>query len=167
MAGAASITGGPNETLPGAGRTLALLFAINLFNYIDRQVLSAVLPKMQLDATLFDPTDPWLQTKLGSLTTAFMVAYMVFSPLFARAGDFVRRWWLLGVGVTLWSLASGFSGWATSFFLLFLTRCFVGIGEAAYGPVAPAMLSDLYPVAKRGRTVAASINSWVIDLPCR
>ena len=83
-----------------------------------------------------------------------MVAYMVFSPLFARAGNYVRRWWIVGVGVILWSLASGCSGWATSFFILFLTRCFVGIGEAAYGPIAPAMLSDLYPVAKRGRMMA-------------
>src|SRR6185503_10055954 len=37
-----------------------------------------------------------------------------------------------------------------------LTRCFVGIGEAAYGPVAPTILSDLYPVSQRGR-----ILSWL------
>src|SRR5690349_9960683 len=47
-------TGGP---LPGAGYALALLLSINLFNYIDRQILSATLPKLQLDAALFDPTD--------------------------------------------------------------------------------------------------------------
>ena len=43
---------------------------------------------------------------------------------------------LIAVGVTLWSLASGGSGLATSFAMLLITRCFVGIGEAAYGPVA-------------------------------
>jgi MFS family permease len=56
--------------------------------------------------------------------------------------------------VIVWSLATGGTGLATSYLFLFLTRCLVGIGEAAYGPVAPAMLSDLYPVDHRGRILA-------------
>lgn len=154
MAGTFNSTGGPTQTVPGAGKMLALLFVINLVTYIDRYVLSAVLSKIQLDATLFEPTDPLLQTKLGSLTSAFMAAYMCFSPVFAWAGDYTKRWWLLGIGVILWSIASGMTGWAGSFAVLFLTRCFVGVGEAAYGPVAPAMISDLYPVEKRGRVMS-------------
>jgi predicted MFS family arabinose efflux permease len=54
----------------------------------------------------------------------------------------------------LWSLASGGSGQAAGFGLLLLTRCFVGIGEAAYGPIAPAVLSDFYPVKMRGRVLS-------------
>src|SRR5205823_1407296 len=42
----------------------------------------------------------------------------------------------------------------TAFWMLLLTRCFVGIGEAAYGPIAPTMISDLYPVKDRGRVLA-------------
>jgi MFS family permease len=38
--------------------------------------------------------------------------------------------------------------------MLLLTRCFVGIGEAAYGPVAPPLISDFYPVKVRGRILA-------------
>jgi MFS transporter, Spinster family, sphingosine-1-phosphate transporter len=145
---------GPAHAAPRAGLALALLLAINLFNYIDRQVLSAVLPKLELDATLFDPADPWLKFKLGWLTTAFFVSYMLFSPVFGRLGDTRSRWALAGVGVIVWSLASGASGLATGFVVLLLTRCLVGIGEAAYGPVAPAMLSDLYPERQRGRILA-------------
>ncbi len=140
---------GPNPHL-----ALALLLGINLFNYIDRQVLSAVLPKLKRDGTLFDPADEWRNTKLGLLTTAFMVAYMLLSPGFARLGDLVRRWWVVGIGVALWSLASGSSGLATTYGILLLTRCFVGVGEAAYGPIAPAMISDLYPVGVRGKVMA-------------
>ncbi len=69
-------------------------------------------------------------------------------------GRRVSRWVLAGVGVGLWSLASGASGLAAGFTMLLLTRCFVGVGEGAYGPVAPAILSDLYPAAKRGRVLA-------------
>jgi len=140
--------------MPGATAALLLLFSINLFNYIDRQVLSAVLPKLALDATLFSPSDPNLQMKLGSLTTAFMVSYMLLSPLFGWLGDTRSRWLLVGIGVILWSLASGGSGLAVSFWMLLLTRCLVGIGEAAYGPVAPSMLSDMYPERNRGKVLA-------------
>lgn len=154
MAGMVNTRGGPAEALPGAGYALGLLFVINLFNYIDRQVLSAVLPKLQFDATLFDPTDPWLNTKLGFLTSAFLVSYTLLSPVFGWVGNRGRRWWVVGFGVVIWSLASGGSGLATGYVVLLLTRCVVGIGEAAYGPVAPSMLSDLFPVARRGKVMA-------------
>jgi len=140
--------------VPGAGWALALLLGINLFNYIDRQILSATLPKIRLDATILSPDDPLAQTKLGALTTAFMVAYMCLSPIFGRLGDTMSRWVLVGIAVILWSLATGGTGLATGYFLLFFARCLVGVGEAAYGPVAPAMLSDLYPVDHRGRIMA-------------
>jgi MFS family permease len=71
---------------------------------------------------------------------------------------------IVAIGVILWSLASGASGldWslllgaglAASYWLLFLTRCVVGVGEGAYGPVAPTMLADYYPVAHRGQVMA-------------
>ena len=37
---------------------------------------------------------------------------------------------------------------------MFLTRCLVGMGEAVYGPVAPDVISDLYPVKRRGQVLA-------------
>jgi MFS family permease len=139
---------------PVARYALWLLLGINLFNYIDRQVLSAVLPKLALDATLFAPTDPNLKMKLGWLTTAFLVSYMLLSPVFGWLSDRRSRWLLVGIGVIVWSLASGASGLAMSFWVLLLTRCCVGVGEAAYGPVAPSMLSDLYPQRERGRILS-------------
>ena len=85
-----------------------------------------------------------------------MVSYMLFSPLFGWLdGRGARRWIILGVGVTVWSLASGFSGFATGYAMLLATRCLVGIGEAAYGPVASAMLADAFPVRQRGAVMAA------------
>src|SRR5262245_36157408 len=85
---------------------------------------------------------------------AFMVLYMIGAPVFGRLAERHSRWLLVGVGVIGWSLASGASGLATTFFGLLLTRCLVGVGEAAYGPVAPTILSDLYDVRERGRVLA-------------
>jgi len=140
--------------MPGARSALALLLTINLFNYIDRQVLSAVLPLLEVDADLFDPTDRYLEFKLGLLTSAFLVSYTLLSPVFGWFGDRSRRWLVVGVGVTIWSLASGATGLAGGFLVLLLTRCLVGIGEAAYGPVAPSMLSDMYPAKVRGQVMS-------------
>ncbi len=162
-----------NTTFAGARRALVLLFFINLFNYIDRQVLAAVVPSIERSffgaangagrSVALQALQNWCRMHLGFrpelaligvLSMAFMVLYMVGAPVFGRLAERHSRWALVAIGVALWSLASGASGLATSFFVLLLTRCFVGVGEAAYGPVAPTILSDLYPVEKRGQVLA-------------
>src|SRR4051812_24918644 len=126
---------------------LALLLAINLFNYIDRSVLAAVMPTLMQTFT----APAWM---FGLLTTVFIISYMCFAPLFGWLADRYRRWSLIAVGVILWSLASGASGLAMSIGMMLATRVFVGVGEAAYGPVAPTIIADMYPVERRGRSLA-------------
>lgn len=159
--------------LPGARLALALLLLINLFNYIDRQVLAAVVDDIE---KAFFPKDnaqaiapallqfqDWAQANLGFkpelaligvLGMAFMAVYMIGAPIFGRLADRYSRWTLVGIGVILWSLATGASGLAGGFIAMLLTRCFVGVGEAAYGPVAPTLISDYYPVKVRGQKLA-------------
>ncbi|HEY1434221.1 MAG TPA: MFS transporter, partial [Thermoanaerobaculia bacterium] len=155
-----------------ARSALVLLLFINLFNYVDRQVLAAVVPSIEhsffgagggAHSATLDALQDWCRVHLGFkpelaligvLSMAFMVLYMIGAPLFGRLAERHSRWSLVAVGVIVWSLASGASGLATTFFGLLLTRCVVGIGEAAYGPVAPTILSDLYDVKRRGRILA-------------
>jgi len=137
---------------PLAGRALLLLLAINLFNYIDRYILAAVEPL--LAEHFFSPDDPSAMAKTGSLATAFLLSYMLLAPLFGWLADRYSRWMIIAGGVALWSLASGWSGLAGTFSILVLTRVFVGIGEAAYGPAAPTIIADLYPLEKRGRMLS-------------
>jgi MFS family permease len=158
---AARMTGSSTDTqsAPRAARyahaSLALLFAINLFNYVDRQVLAAVAPDIRRDLLLSsDPNDPNAKAKIGLLSTAFLITYMTLSPVFGILAERFSRWWIIGIGVGLWSIASGASGLASTFGLLLLTRCFVGLGEAAYAPVAPTLLSDYYPISVRGKILA-------------
>ncbi|MDB5297987.1 MAG: transporter, partial [Phycisphaerales bacterium] len=144
---AAADVGGADQPAPGARKALLLLLAINLFNYIDRQILSAVEEPISREFGVS-------QGKMGTLMTAFLLTYMVVSPVFGWLADRVSRWLLIGVGVIVWSLASGGSGLATTFGALFLMRCLIGVGEGAYGPVAPTVISDLYPVAVRGKVLS-------------
>src|SRR5947209_18565009 len=109
-----------------------------MFNYIDRQVLAAVEPAIQ--KSLFPNGDPYVKFWMGLLSTAFMVAFMLMAPLFGVLADRMSRWKLMAFGVAVWSLASGASGLAVMFVPMLLTRAVVGVGEAAYGPAAPAVL---------------------------
>lgn len=158
---------GQKAGMPGARVSLVLLLCINLVNYIDRYVLAAVEPLIAKDVLAAD--DPNSQSKMGLLATAFMVSYMLTAPVFGWFGDRFKRWWLIGIGVLLWTIASGASGlshdaglylktagigWLSGFGVLLLTRCFVGVGEGAYGPIAPSIISDMYPVARRGQVLS-------------
>jgi MFS transporter, Spinster family, sphingosine-1-phosphate transporter len=141
-----------NKTIRGARTALFLLLAINLFNYIDRQVLAALEPDIR--ASFFSANDVNAMTKTGFLGVAFFVTYMVSAPILGLLADRFSRWMIVGSAVILWSLASGGSGLAATFAILFVTRVFVGIGEGGYGPAAPTILSDLFPIETRGRIMA-------------
>ncbi len=127
--------------------SLSLLIAINLCCYLDRYILAAVIPRLKLE---FLAGDPDANGKAGLLTTAFLVTYMLTAPLFGWLADRFSRWTLIGVSVAFWSLASGASGLAAGFIMLLCTRIFLGVGEAGYAPAAPTIISDFYPVEKRG-----------------
>ena len=137
----------------GAYTALALLLAINLFNYIDRYVLAAVEPAIR--KTFFAPNDPNAMAVTGLLGTAFFVTYMLSAPALGWLSDRFSRWLIIGSAVILWSLASGASGLAATFSLLLFTRICVGIGEGGYGPAGPTILADLFPLAMRGRVLSA------------
>ncbi len=138
--------------LPGSKAALTVLLAINLFNYLDRFILVAVEPNIR--AAFFAKDDPNAMGATGLLATAFLVSYMVAAPIFGYLADRMSRWLLIGVAVGLWSLASGASGLAATFTILLITRVFVGIGEGGYGPAAPTLISDYFPIAERGRMMA-------------
>ncbi|MDE2510584.1 MAG: MFS transporter, partial [Elusimicrobia bacterium] len=126
---------------------LALLLAVNILNYVDRQVVYALLPLIQGDLKLND-------LQAGSLASAFMVVYMLAAPPIAWLADTRgRKPWIAG-GVGLWSLATGAAGLATGFGSLFATRAAVGVGEACYGAISPSFVAERFSAAERGRALA-------------
>ena len=136
---------------PHARPALALLLAINLFCYLDRYILASIIPAIKAD---FLRGDPNADGKAGLLTTAFIISYMITAPIFGWMADRFSRWILIGISVALWSLASGASGLAATFGALLATRVFLGVGEAGYGPAAPTIIADFYPVERRGQVLA-------------
>src|SRR6266566_3381876 len=137
---------------PGGPTALWLLLAINLFNYVDRQVLASVEPEIR--AHFFRADDPNAHFLTGLLGTAFLVSYMISAPIFGWLADRMSRWLIIGASVILWSAATAASGIVSTFALLLTMRLFVGVGEGGYGPAAPTIISDLFPLAVRGRALS-------------
>lgn len=128
---------------------LWVLALINLFNYLDRWVVAAVVESIKHSELHL--TD----TQLGFVATGFIVVYTITSPLFGALGDRKRRPPLIALGVAIWSVATALGGFARGFASLFVARSTVGVGEAAYGTIAPALIADSFPLEKRGRAMAA------------
>src|SRR3982750_4390764 len=93
-----------------ARMALGLLLAINLFNYIDRQVLAAVEPSIR--AAFFLPGDVNAMAISGTLGSAFLITYMLTAPVLGFLSDRFSRWLIIGCAVILWSLATAASGLA-------------------------------------------------------
>jgi MFS family permease len=130
---------------PAAGYALAVLTFINLFNYLDRWVVAAVVESIKRSELHL--TD----TELGFVGTGFIIVYTLASPIFGSLGDRRKRPPLIALGVAVWSIATALGGFARGFTSLFIARSTVGVGEAAYGTIAPALLADSFPLEKRGR----------------
>jgi MFS family permease len=130
------------STPTAAWCTLALLSGLNLLNYLDRYVMSAVLTPLQADLRLDDADG-------GALASAFMLGYFLTAPIFGYLGDrFPRKYLMLG-GVMVWSLATAGSGFAQSFGQLFAIRVVVGVGEACFVTMSPSWISDLFAATRR------------------
>ncbi len=127
--------------------SLALLTGLNLLDYLDRQLLAAVLPPLQLELGLHDE-------QAGTIGTAFMLGYFLTSPIFGYLGDRWPRRWLIAAGVFVWSLGTLLSGHASGLAMLIFFRVLVGFGEASFGTISPGWIADLFAPARRNNAIS-------------
>src|SRR3954471_7506959 len=130
----------------GATFALAVLFSMNLLNYIDRYVFAAVGPGIMGTLRIS-------KGEFGFLGSSFMIVYTIVSPFVGVLGDRLDRRKILAFGVGLWSVATVGTAYATTFNQMFLARAFLGVGEASYGVVAPTLLADFFDARRRGRVM--------------
>ncbi|GAC1616481.1 MAG: MFS transporter [Ktedonobacteraceae bacterium] len=124
-----------------------VLLIINILNYADRYVLSAVLPKIKADLALSD-------TQLGLLSSAFLLVYALTTlPLGVWADRSIRKN-IVAICVGVWSIATTLAGFTGNFIQLISTRTVLGIGEAGYAPATLSLLGDYFPKERRGRVLS-------------
>jgi MFS family permease len=158
-------------SIPGRYFALAVLFSMNLLNYVDRYSFFAVGRHIQDDLNIQD------DFRFGVLGAAFMIVYTIVSPLIGWLGDRYSRRHMISFGVGLWSVATVGTAFSRGFNEMFFWRALLGVGEATYGVIAPALLADLFPPKSRGRVIGTyflalplggalgyAIGGWVGDL---
>ena len=123
------------------------MVGINFLNYMDRYVAAVASPLIQKEFGLSN-------ADIGLLASAFLLVYAVAALPFGYWADRGVRRTVVGIGVTIWSLATLFTGFARNFVQLFLSRAILGIGEAGYYPAGTSLLSDYFPKDQRARVMS-------------
>lgn len=145
---ASTATSSAEPRLGTAWWMVAVLFALYVFSWLDRLILSMLVSPVKLDLGLSD-----VQVSMVTSTT-FAVSYALFGlPLGWAADRWPRRWIIFG-GAIVWALATVACGFASTYHELLLARVFVGAGEAALLPAAYSLIADGFP--KRLLTRATS-----------
>src|SRR3984957_6887347 len=133
---------------------LSILFAINLLNFFDRQLLGALGEPVRKEFHLSD-------SALGFLGTIFTITYAFVGLPLGRLSDQWSRTRLIAIGTGIWSLLTAASGIAQNFAQMVAFRLGVGIGEATCAPAGQSLIGDLFPPNQRAR----ALGIFMLGLP--
>ena len=129
------------------GALFVLMIAYTV-SFVDRTILSLLIPFIQEDLALSD-------TQVSLLAgLAFAAFYTLMGIPLGRIADRFNRRNLIAASMVVWCLMTAACGLARSYGQLFLARVGVGVGEAALSPAAYSMISDLFPKERLGRAMA-------------
>ncbi|MBW2370311.1 MAG: MFS transporter, partial [Deltaproteobacteria bacterium] len=127
---------------------IVLLAFVNLFNFVNRMVITVALQPIKIELGLSD-------AQLGLLTGfAFALFYAICGIPIARWADKGVRKNIISLAILIWSIMTAMTGMAQNFLHLFLSRTGLGIGEACCTPPSHSMISDYVPVARRSSALA-------------
>lgn len=123
---------------------LIFLTALNLLNYVDRNVLFAVQPLVQDEFHLTN-------RQIGYLTSAFLAFYVLAAPFVGPLADRYSRKLIIVLGALFWSGLTLLTAVTHTYMELLIRHTLVGVGEATFVTIAPTFVADLFSEDKRGR----------------
>lgn len=138
----------------GAWLIFAVIFLINVSDYIDRYVVASMLGFIKKDWDISDAEAGWLMGSVLLFITVFSVPAAVLIDRWSR-----RK--MVAIMTAFWSVATLACAFTTSYWQLLVARSFIGVGEAGYAPGGTAMLSAAFPEEKRARVMGL----WNVSIP--
>jgi MFS family permease len=123
---------------------LIVLTALNLLNYVDRNVLFAVQPLVQAEFHVS-------KEQIGFLTSAFLGFYMIAAPFVGPLADRYSRKLIIVLGAIFWSGLTLLTAVTHNYTELLIRHTLVGVGEATFVTIAPTFVADLFHENVRGR----------------
>lgn len=122
---------------------LILVFIATGLNFLDRQVLSITIIKIQEEFHLTD-------VQYGMINTSFLISYALMFTIGGRLTDIFGAKLGLAFSVAVWSIASGLHGFMDTFYQLILFRFLLGVGEGGCFPAAAKTVNELFEKKERG-----------------
>ena len=113
-------------------------------SFVDRQILSQLVPFIKRDLGLSD-------TKIGLLQgLTFAIFYTFMGLPIGRMVDTLNRRNIIAGGILVWSIFTAACSAARTFGTLFLARIGVGVGEASLNPASFSVIADYLPKEQLG-----------------
>ena len=134
---------------------LLMVFIATGLNFLDRQVLSIVIIRIQEE---FGMTS----VQYGVINTSFLIGYGLMFTIAGRLIDTVGSRQGLAVSVAVWSVANCFHGFVSSFHQLVASRFLLGLGEGGCFPGAAKAVSEWFRLEKRALANGVAIGGAAI-----
>ncbi|MEX1240358.1 MAG: MFS transporter [Cyclobacteriaceae bacterium] len=134
---------------------LIMVFVATGLNFLDRQVLSIVIIKIQQE---FDMSN----VQYGMINTSFLIGYGIMFTVAGRLIDTVGSKAGLAASVGVWSIANCLHGFVNNFHQLLGSRLLLGLGEGGCFPGAAKTVSEWFSIKQRGLANGVAIGGAAI-----
>jgi predicted MFS family arabinose efflux permease len=138
-----------------AWTVFAIVFALMVVDYVDRQVVVSMFPHLKSHWSLSD-------AKLGALVSIVSITVALGTVPLSLLADRWSRVKSIFLMALVWSAATITCAYATSYEQLLGARAVVGLGEAAYGSAGAALLATLFPVRMRSTVLGAFLAAGLM-----
>jgi MFS family permease len=132
---------------PARARVITMFGAVLALNGADNATVGSVAPQLEHSLHIGN-------TKIGLLTAVSLLVGAIFTIPVGLLVDRVKRIPMLSISITLWSIASLASAFASNYSTLLLTRLALGAVTATAGPAIASLTGDYFPASERGRVYA-------------
>lgn len=143
MSAESSATGPPELSHRQVLTILSGLLLGMLLAALDQTIVSTALPRIVGDLHGL--------THIAWVTTAYLLASTVTTPLWGKLGDLFGRKYLFQAAIVIFLVGSALSGTAHSMFALIAFRGVQGLGAGGLMVLAQASLADIVPPRERGK----------------
>jgi predicted MFS family arabinose efflux permease len=138
-----------------AWSVFAVVFALMVVDYVDRQVVVSMFPHLKAQWSLSDG-------ELGALVSVVNIMVALATVPLSLLADRWSRVKSIFVMALVWSCATIACAYASSYGDLIAARSIVGLGEAAYGSAGAALLATLFPQRMRSTVLGAFLGAGLV-----
>ena len=132
-----------------------LLFAGSVLNYMDRSLVSVIMPQVRRDLALTN-------ADFGLAVNAFLVMYAAFYILGGRIADRLGYRGAFALTVAFWSIACMAHALVQGLRSLALCRAILGMGEGGFYPAAMRGAAQWFPPESRAKAVGLILSALCV-----